>query len=183
MLRSAFVGTVLVLFGSAALAAAAEKDDVQAAVKKMSDSGYSWKQTTEGGAGGGGQGRGGGASEGKYQADGLTWVSRTAGNNTVAFIIKGDKGAIKAGDADWVSLDDAQNDQAAQRRPRRQELQAPNRSGLDDHRRGQGAGKVRRCLLGKPQRRSRQATADIRRTRPRRRERQRHSSHDLQRQG
>jgi len=117
MLKNALVATVLVMFGSAALACAAEKDDVQAAVKKLSDSGYSWKQTTEGGAGAA-AGRGGGAVEGKFQADGLTWVSRTGGNNTTVFIIKGDKGAIKAGDADWVSLDDAQNDQAAQRAAR-----------------------------------------------------------------
>jgi hypothetical protein len=123
MVKNALVATVLVLFGSASLACAAEKDDIQAAVKKLSDSGYSWKQTSEGGGGGGGggQARGGGTVEGKFQADGLTWVSRTGGNNTTVFIIKGDKGAIKAGDADWVSLDDAQNDQnnqAAQRAAR-----------------------------------------------------------------
>src|SRR5579862_9659396 len=116
MLKSTLVGTVLVLFGSA-MAHADVKDDVQAGLKKLSDSGYSWKQTSEnaGGGGGGGGGNRGGASEGKYQADGLTWVSRTMGQNTTVFFMKGDKGAIKAGDAEWQSFDDAQNDQQAQR--------------------------------------------------------------------
>jgi hypothetical protein len=139
MLRGALVGTVLALFGSAAVAGAAVKDDVQAAVKKLSDSGYSWKQTSEGapggggagggagrapgggaggagaaggaggrrggGAGGGGAAFGGGPVEGKF-ADGLTYVKQTMGQNETEFLLKGDKGAIKAGDAGWVALDD-----------------------------------------------------------------------------
>ncbi len=116
MFKNAMVAAVIVVFGSAALAHADTKEDIKAGLKKLTESGFSWKQTVEGAAGAA-AGRGGGG-EGKYQADGLTWVSRTMGQNTVAFVMKGDKGALKAGEAGWVSIETPGDDQAAQRAAR-----------------------------------------------------------------
>lgn len=86
-------------------AAASPKDDLQNAIKKLSDSGnYSWKSTSAnaGGGGGGGGGRGGGPSEGKM-ADGVVCIVTTRQDTTTETFLKGDKGAIKT-DEGWRSL-------------------------------------------------------------------------------
>lgn len=99
---------------------AAPKDDVQSAVKKLSDAGnYSWKANVQnaggaGGAGGGGGGRGGrgrggffggGPSEGKTTKDGLTVISTTFGENTRQTVIKGEKIVIQTQDG-WQTLEE-----------------------------------------------------------------------------
>jgi hypothetical protein len=101
MLSAALVlGSALSVYGGT-------KEDLQGAVKKLSDApGYSWKTTTEGG-----QGRGGGSTEGKTEKDGFTWYTMTMRNNTNEIIVKGDKGAVKLADG-WKSLEEAASAQA-----------------------------------------------------------------------
>ncbi len=92
---------------------AAPKEDVQNAVKKLSDAGnYSWKTSVQnagggGGGGGGGRGRGGffggGPSEGKTSKDGTTIITSTAGENTFETVIKGEKSVIKTQDG-WQTM-------------------------------------------------------------------------------
>jgi len=86
------------------LLAADPKDAVIAAAKKLADAdNYGWKQTIEN-AGGGGFGAG--ATEGKTQKGGYTWLSIQGRDNTIEAVKKGDKGAIK-GQEGWRSLADA----------------------------------------------------------------------------
>jgi hypothetical protein len=82
-------------FGST-FARADTKDEVAAAAKKLAGDSYSWKSTTEGGQFGGSQ-------EGKIQKDGLVWMSRTFGDNTIEIVKKGEQGAVKMQDG-WQSL-------------------------------------------------------------------------------
>ena len=91
-------------FVASSLMAADPKDAVVGAAKKLAEAdNYSWKQTTEN-AGGGGFGAG--ASEGKTQKGGYTWVSMTMRDNTIEAVKKGEKGAIKTEEG-WRSLTDA----------------------------------------------------------------------------
>lgn len=102
---------------------AADKDDVTAAIAKLAAAdNYSWKSTStnipppgaDANAGGGrrgGRGFGGGPTDGKVQKDGLIYVSMPGrGGAVTEGYVKGTKGAIKAGDADWTSLADATAD-------------------------------------------------------------------------
>jgi hypothetical protein len=122
MKRNMFCAAMVLVAGSLL---AADKDDVSAAIAKLSAAdNYSWKTTTtnipspNAPAGGGGRGRGRGGfgnlgMDGKAQKDGLIYVTMQGfrgGNPTEAYI-KASKGAIKAGDADWTSLEDAAADQ------------------------------------------------------------------------
>ena len=115
MIRRILVGTVALLAGSA-IAAAAAKDDVSGAVKKLGDN-YSWKSTIEnagGGGGGGGGGRGGGfggPAEGKT-ADGYVLMSFSGRNgNTTEILRKGEKVVIKT-DNGWKTPEEMQQDNA-----------------------------------------------------------------------
>src|SRR6516225_5724427 len=91
-------------FVASSLLAADPKDAVTSAAKKLGEAdNYSWKQTTEN-AGGGGFGAG--ASEGKTQKGGYTWLSMTMRDNTIEVVKKGEKGAIK-GEEGWRSLAEA----------------------------------------------------------------------------
>jgi len=109
MIRRMLIGTLAVLAGSAVVASAAPKEEVQDAAKKLSDDkSYSWKQNSEnlaqgGGQGGGRGGFGGGAQEGKTEKDGLTHLTMSFGDNRTDIIIKGDKGAVKTEDG-WKSF-------------------------------------------------------------------------------
>src|SRR5688572_21680326 len=86
------------------LAAAAPKDEVTAAAKKLGDSAnYSWKSTVV--VPEGSQFRPG-PTEGKTQKDGLTLVSWTFGDSTTDAVIKGEKAAINSPDEGWQSLAD-----------------------------------------------------------------------------
>jgi len=102
MKRNLLIGTLALLATS--LLAEDPKDAVTSAAKKLGQAdNYSWKQTAENAGGGG---FGGGASEGKTQKGGYTWLSMTMRDNTVEAVKKGDKGAIK-GENGWRSLAEA----------------------------------------------------------------------------
>lgn len=104
MKRNMTIGTLALLAGSLLAADTGPKDEVTAAAKKLADKdNYAWKQTTENAGGGG---FGGGASEGKTEKDGYTWLSMTMRDNTVEALKKGDKGAIKTQDG-WKSISEA----------------------------------------------------------------------------
>jgi len=111
MIRRMLIGTFAVLAGSAMVASAAPKDDVQDAAKKLADAkSYSWKQNSEnlaqpGGAGGRG-GFGAGPQEGQTEKDGLTHLTMTFGENRTEFLVKGDKGAVKTPDG-WKTFAEA----------------------------------------------------------------------------
>jgi len=100
MKRNILIGTLVLAAGT--LLAADPKEEVTAAAKKLADTdNYSWKQTIEN-AGGGGFGAG--ASEGKVEKGGFTWVSMEGRNNsTIEAVRKGEKGAVKTQDG-WQSL-------------------------------------------------------------------------------
>ena len=88
---------------------AAPKDDVQAAIKKISDDGnYTWTETTANAnaQGGGGRGFGGGPVQGKITKEGTAWVSTTFGENTSEGFVKGAKGAVKNQEGVWQSLEE-----------------------------------------------------------------------------
>src|SRR5438552_15624553 len=73
MFRKALLGAVALLAGSAVVASAGPKEDLQAAVKKLADTGsYTWKTTTETANQGGFTP---GPVEGKTQKDGLTMIT------------------------------------------------------------------------------------------------------------
>jgi len=107
MIRRILLGTLAVLAGSAVVASAAPKEEVQDAAKKLSDAkSYSWKQNSENLAqagGQGGRGFGGGPQEGKAEKDGVTHLTMTFGENRTDILIKGDKGAVKTDDG-WKSF-------------------------------------------------------------------------------
>ena len=102
MKKNLLIGVLALMAGS--LLAEDPKESVVAAAKKLGEAdNYSWKQTTEN-AGGGGFGAG--ASEGKTQKGGYTWMSMSMRDNTIEAVKKGDKGAIK-GQEGWRSLAEA----------------------------------------------------------------------------
>jgi len=85
---------------------AGDKDDLQTAAKKLTQTGYSWKTTTQNAAGGGGGGnRGGGATEGKFAKDGTTLISMTFGDNTFETAVRGEKVVSKTPDG-WKTPDE-----------------------------------------------------------------------------
>lgn len=101
MLRNLFIGAAafVIVAGSAGVAKAGPKEDVQAAAKKLADSdNYSWTQTTE-------SGFGTQEVKGKAQKDGLTWVSMSFGDNTFEVVRKGEKGAMKTPDG-WKTFEE-----------------------------------------------------------------------------
>jgi hypothetical protein len=107
MIRRIFLSTVAVVAGSALVAAAAPKDEVADAAKKLADAkNYSWKATTEmaGGGGGGGNFRAG-PTEGKTEKDGFTLITRSFNDNTFETVTKGEKGAVKTQDG-WQSFEE-----------------------------------------------------------------------------
>lgn len=83
--------------------AAAPKEDVQGAIKKLGDAdNYSWKSTVEAVGGFGSS-----STAGKTSKDGLITVSRTFGENTTEAALKGEKGAVKTDDG-WQSFEEMQ---------------------------------------------------------------------------
>ena len=112
MFKHLVIGCAAVLT-SAAIVQAAPADDVQAAAKKLTESGYSWKTSSEnagGGGGGGGGGRGG--QTGKIDKDGVAMMTLTMRDSEVQAVVgKDGKGAAKVGDDGWKSA--AELDEAA----------------------------------------------------------------------
>ena len=102
MTRHLLVGTLTILFLSAAAVGwADDKSDVQAAVKKLAESeNYSWTTTVEGG-------RGRGPSDGKTEKDGATSFTINFQNDVFEVIMQGAKTAVKMGDH-WMSKAEVQ---------------------------------------------------------------------------
>ena len=89
---------------AAASLAAADKDDVISAAKKLAGAdNYSWTSTMVSPQ------FSPGPSHGKTQKDGLVWQDFTTQDNTVEAFAKAGKGAIKTEDG-WQSLEDAAKD-------------------------------------------------------------------------
>src|SRR5689334_12106854 len=87
----------LALVSPALLALAGPKEDVQDAIKKVSESAsYGWKLTVDAEFGGG-------VTEGKAQKDGLISLMMERSNVAIQLIFKGDNGAINSGEG-WQSL-------------------------------------------------------------------------------
>jgi hypothetical protein len=109
----------MLLLAAALLAEAPDaKEDLLAAIKKLSDApSYAWTSTPKNNApdAGGGQGgrrAGPSAGEGKTEKDGFTWLSSKMGETTLEAVAKGDKGAVKTADG-WKAASEFQ----AQGRP------------------------------------------------------------------
>ena len=101
------VVSALVLGAPAFIAMAGPKEDVESAVKKLSEVGsYSWKTATEGGFSS--------TQEGKTQKDGLTSLNTTMGDNSWEVLIKGEKAAVKT-DEGWKSAAELQEAEGPQR--------------------------------------------------------------------
>ena len=108
MLRS-MLGIVAILAASASFALADPKDDIQAALQKLTDAGsYSWTTTIDAQGGGFGAGK----QEGQLDKDGLLSVTTTTNRNgdqtTVQFVKKGDQVIVKDDDG-WQTLDELNN--------------------------------------------------------------------------
>jgi hypothetical protein len=106
-----FVGTGIVVALTVAAAPVRDaKDEVKAAVKKLSEAGgYSWTSTfkSQGGPGGGQAGRfQPGPMEGKTDKDGLIWVQTSFGDNKFEALVKKEKSAIKTPDGSWLSAEE-----------------------------------------------------------------------------
>jgi hypothetical protein len=107
MFKHVLLGAVGVLALPALVATAAPKDDVQAAAKKLADTGsYSWHQATEGGFSS--------TTDGKIQKDGTASLKLTFGDNTREVLIKGGKAAVKTDDG-WKSSTELQDAQGPER--------------------------------------------------------------------
>ena len=90
-------------------AAAAPKDDVINAAKKLGDQpNYSWKATVV--VPENAQFRPG-PTEGQTEKDGFTQVAWTFGDNTTHAVTKGDKGAVTNQDGVWDSLADVEKEE------------------------------------------------------------------------
>ena len=108
MKTNILLGSLVVLAASLA-ADSVSKDEVTGAAKALAAKSYSWKTTIQaagGGGGGGNRGGGPGATEGKVEPDGYTWVSMARGQNTIEGVVKGTKGAVKLEDG-WKSFEEA----------------------------------------------------------------------------
>jgi hypothetical protein len=101
MKKHALLAAAILVAGSLVAANAAPKDDVIAAAKKLAESSYSWKSTTDSAGG-----FGGGPTEGKIDKTGLILVSLTMRDNTLQIAKQGGKAAVK-GEEGWQSADDA----------------------------------------------------------------------------
>ena len=92
MPRRSFFAFVCVVAMSAVTAMADSKDDIKAALQKLSDSpNYSWKTSSQGGFMRG-------TTDGKTEKDGYTYLSMQFRDNTIDMAIKGDKIAVKTDD-------------------------------------------------------------------------------------
>jgi hypothetical protein len=101
-------GGLLTLVGALVAATNAPgdaKSDVKDAAKKLGGGSYSWVATSKNNADGGGQGNRfqPGPTEGKADKEGTLWITVKFGDNSAEAILKGQKGALKAGD-EWKAL-------------------------------------------------------------------------------
>lgn len=112
MRKGMWVG-MAVLAGSAVVAFAGPKEDVQSAAKKLAAAdNYTWTSHVEGGFGGDTTGQ-------TQKKDELTHISMTFGDNTVEVFKEGEKVAVKTEDG-WKSAEEAaQGDNNGQPNPAR----------------------------------------------------------------
>jgi len=102
---------ILLLAGALFAADSTPKDEIVAAGKKLEKEGnYSWKSTVE-------FGNFTGTTDGKVK-DGVTCLSMEFGDNTTQAFLKGDKGAVKAPDQEWQSLEEITAAAGNERGPR-----------------------------------------------------------------
>jgi hypothetical protein len=88
--------------GTLIAADASPKDDIVAAAKKLADkANYTWKTTVVVPESAPFRP---GPTEGKTEKGGFTHVKSTFGDNTMEFVIKGDKSAVTSPDGGWQSL-------------------------------------------------------------------------------
>jgi hypothetical protein len=96
MIKRSILSLFCVVSLSAVTAMADSKDDIKAALQKLSDSpNYSWKTESQGGFMRG-------TTDGKTEKDGFTYLSMQFRDNTLEMVIKGDKVAVKTDDG-WKS--------------------------------------------------------------------------------
>jgi hypothetical protein len=94
------------------MAADAAKDEVKAAVKKLTENSYSWKSTVQ--VPEGSQFRPG-PTEGKMSKEGIMFLTMTRGENTTEAVLKGEKGAVKTQEG-WKSVEELTSGDAQQNR-------------------------------------------------------------------
>lgn len=104
MLKRYLMSVVSIVAITAISAHADPKDDIQAAVQKLSDAGnYSWTTTTKT--------QGGrytpGPVDGKTQKDGLSEISGKMMDSQYDMLLKGDKVLVKMNDSGWETPDEA----------------------------------------------------------------------------
>jgi hypothetical protein len=87
------------------------KDDLVAAAKKLTQEGYTWKQSLEGNFNL--------TIEGKAAKDGTIQFTANFNDNIVQAVLKGEKGAVKLPDDEWKSLDEISSPSPDQRGPGR----------------------------------------------------------------
>jgi hypothetical protein len=98
MFRKILLGAAALVAGTAVVAYAGPKEEVQDAVKKLNSApNYSWHMTSEGG-------QFSNASDGKKDGD-VTWTKTTFGDNEFESIRMGDKVITKRGGDDWQAPD------------------------------------------------------------------------------
>lgn len=83
-----------------------KNDVINAAAALEGTDNYAWHSTVNSPNGG----RFNGATDGKTQKDGYTWLSLVRGDNTILAVIKGTNGAINTTDNGWQSLQEATTD-------------------------------------------------------------------------
>jgi hypothetical protein len=104
-LRNLIVGCATVLAFNA-FVHAAPADDVQAAAKKLTDSGYTWQTASENNAGGNGFQM---SQAGKIGKDSIAVITYTFGDNDTQVVVgKDGKGAVKTEDG-WKSAAELDN--------------------------------------------------------------------------
>jgi hypothetical protein len=108
MKKNLLLGIFTLMAGSLIAADSSPKDDViNAATALGNQASYSWHSEA---ASPGGGGFGGGATDGKTEKDGYTWISMVRGDNTTEALLKGTNAAIKTPDNGWQSLAEATAD-------------------------------------------------------------------------
>ena len=92
---------MVLLAGSLFAADANPKDEVIAAIRRSSQTNYSWKATVESPNGGV---RFNGPTDGKTEQGGYICLTMTRDDTTIEAVLKGSKGAVKTPENGWQSL-------------------------------------------------------------------------------
>jgi hypothetical protein len=102
MFRKMLFTAAAFVVGTAVVAYAGPKEDMQAGIKKLADQpNYSWHSTTD-------FGQGSSVSDGKTEKGGLTYTKSTFGDNETEMIRQGDKIVINRGGEGWMTPEEMQ---------------------------------------------------------------------------